>query len=74
MEYIIVRVKGRPQEDAAVLINAEHNGRTTELLTLGGPGWVFVSVELPGAEEQQVDVRNTTPSKPVEVEVPCAGS
>ena len=71
MEYIIVRVKGRPQEDAAVLINGEYNGRTTELLTLGGPGWVFVSVEQTGAEEQLVDVRNTTPSRPIEVDVPC---
>jgi hypothetical protein len=74
MEYIIVTVKGRPQEDAAVLINGEHNGRTTELLTLGEPGWVFVSVDLAGAEEQQVDVRNTTPSKPIRVHVPCAES
>ena len=74
MEYIIVRVKGQPQEDAAVLINGEHNGRTTELLTLGGPGWVFVSVELPGAEEQQVEVKNTTADKPIKVEVPCSES
>ena len=74
MEYIIVRVKGRPQENAAVLIDGEHNGMTAELLTLGGPGWVFVSVALPGAQEQQVEVRNTTASQPIEVEVPCAES
>jgi hypothetical protein len=49
MEYIIVKVKDQPNIDAGVFINGQANGRTGVLLTLGGPGWILVSVDWPGA-------------------------
>jgi hypothetical protein len=50
MEYIIVKIKDQPNVDAVVLINGQTYGRTGVLLTLGGPGWILVSVYWPGAE------------------------
>ena len=71
MEYIIVKVKDQPNVDAGVLINRQPNGRTGVLLTLGGPGWILVSVDWPGAKEQVVEVKNTTPLHPMNVEIQC---
>ena len=71
MEYIIVEIKDRPDLDAEVLINRQTNGRTRVLLTLGGPGWILVSARYPGAKEQQVEVKNTTPQHPMSVTIPC---
>ncbi len=70
-EYIVVVVKDAPQTRAAVVINGETNGVTGELLTLGSPGWVVVSVRLPNAHERNVNVKNTTPSHPMTVEIEC---
>ncbi|PYJ11791.1 MAG: hypothetical protein DMF06_01570 [Verrucomicrobia bacterium] len=71
MEFIIVRVKGRPTLQVSVLINGQRNGTTGALITLGGPGWVAISVDLPGEKFQVVDVTNTTPTHPMEIEVVC---
>jgi hypothetical protein len=71
MEYIIVKVKDQPNVDTGVLINRQANGRTGVLLTLGGPGWILVSVDWPGAKGQVVEVKNTTPLHPMNVEIQC---
>ena len=71
MEYIIVEIKDEPFADTEVLINRVRNGRTGRLLTLGGPGKILVSVERPGAQEQKVDVKNTTPWAPMDVVIEC---
>lgn len=71
MEYIIVKVKDQPNVDAVVLINGQTNGRTGVLLTLGGPGWILVSVYWPGAKAQELEVKNTTPSHPMNVDIQC---
>ena len=71
MEYIIVEIKDQPNVDAEVLINRQPNGRTGVLLTLGGPGWILVSVNWLGAEEQEVEVKNTTPLHPMNVDIQC---
>jgi hypothetical protein len=71
MEYIIVEIKDQPNVDAEVLINRQPNGRTGVLLTLGGPGWILVSVNWPGAEERDVEVKNTTPLHPMNVDIQC---
>jgi hypothetical protein len=71
MEYIIVTVAGQPHVQADVLINRQKNGKTDSLLMLGDPGWVFVSVDLPNAQEQKVQVKNTTPNHPMTVKIQC---
>jgi hypothetical protein len=71
MEFIIVRVKGQPDVQVGVLLNNQPNGTTGSLITLGGPGWVAISVDLPKAQQQIVDVTNTTPTHPMEVEIDC---
>ncbi len=67
MEFILVRVKDEPAAHAAVLINGELNGVTGQLITLGSPGWIFVSVDLPNARQQNVNVKNTTPTHPMTI-------
>jgi hypothetical protein len=71
MEYIIVKVKDQPNVDTGVLINRQANGRTGVLLMLGGPGWILVSVDWPGAKEQVVEVKNTTPLRPMNIDIQC---
>lgn len=70
-EYIIVVVKDAPGTRAPVVIDGETNGITGELLTLGSAGWVVVSVQAPNAHERKVNVKNTTPSHPMIVEIEC---
>jgi len=69
MEFIIVRVKDQPNVQAGVLINGQRNGTTGALITLGNPGWVGISVDLPNAGLQVVDVTNTTATHPMEIEI-----
>jgi hypothetical protein len=69
MEFIIVRVKGQPGLQVGVLINGQRNGTTGALITLGDPGWVGISVDLPNASLEVVDVTNTTATHPMEIEV-----
>lgn len=71
MEFIIVQVKGQPGVQAGVLINGQRNGTTGALITLGSPGWVAISVDLPNAKQQVVDVTNTTPTHPMEIVIDC---
>jgi hypothetical protein len=74
MEFIEVRVKNQPLIYADVLINGRRNGKTAALITLGGPGWIFVSVDYPGARQQNLKVKNTTASHPMNIEIECDGS
>ena len=69
MEFIVVHVKDEPTAHAAVLINGELNGVTGQLITLGSPGWIFISVDLPNARQQNVNVKNTTPRHPMTIVV-----
>jgi len=68
MEFMKVVVPGKEGQDIDVLINKQKNGKANEVLTLGR-GFVLVSVDIPGAEEKTVDLRNTTPSNPKIVEI-----
>lgn len=69
MEYIVVIVPGREGEDIDILINGEKNGKTEETVMLGNSGFVLISVDLPGAEEKTVEVKNTTAMHPMRIEV-----
>jgi hypothetical protein len=71
MEFIIVQVKGQPGVQVGVLIDSKRNGTTGQLITLGGPGWVGISVDLPNARQQIVDVTNTTATHPMEITIDC---
>ena len=71
MEFISVRVKNQPAVQADVLINGQRNGTTGALITLGDPGWVFISVDLPNSRQQSVNVTNTTATHPMEIEIDC---
>ena len=70
-EFIVVRAKGQPGVQAGVLINGNRNGTTGVPITLGSPGWVVISVDLPKAKEQRVNVKHTTPTHPMNVEIDC---
>ena len=63
MEFLKVMVPGREGQDIDVLINKQKNGKVGEVLTLSR-GILLVSVDLPGAEEKNVDLRNTTAKHP----------
>ena len=69
MEFIKVIVPGREGDDIDVLINGEKNGKTEETIILGSSGFVMISVDLPGAEEKTIEVKNTTPEHPMPIEV-----
>lgn len=71
MEYIIVQIRDQPNVDTDVLINRKPNGRTGVLVMLGGPGRIIVCADWPGALEQKVDVKNTTPNHPIDVTIDC---
>lgn len=73
-EYIIVRIKDRPAAQVSVLINGRKNGTTGQLITLGGPGQRFISVDFPRARQKSVDVENTTASHPLHIEIDCSPS
>lgn len=68
MEFLKVTVPGRKDRDINVLIDGEKSGKINEVIILGR-GDILVSVDLPGAEEKVVDLRNTTPSHPKIVEI-----
>jgi len=68
MEYLIVTVPGKAGQDIDVLINRQKNGKAGETLILGGE-FTRVSVDLPDAEEKLVDLKDTTPTNPMKVEV-----
>ena len=68
MEYLIVKVQGKEAQDIDVLINGEKNGKVGETLTLG-EGITLVSVDLQDAEAKEVDLIDTTPTKPMKVEI-----
>jgi len=68
MEFMKVIVPGKEGQDIDVLINKQKNGKVNEILPLSR-GKVLVSVDLPGAEEKTVDLRNTTVNNPKIVEI-----
>lgn len=68
MEYLKVVVPGKKNGSVNVLINKTPNGKVGEILTLS-KGVILVSVDLPKAEEKQVDLRDTTIAHPKIVEV-----
>jgi hypothetical protein len=68
MEYLKVIVPGKETQDIDVLVNGEINGKTDEVLVLGR-GFVLISVDLPGAEEKNINLRNTTARHPRVVEI-----
>ena len=68
MEYLIVTVPGKEGQDIDVLINGEKNGKVGETLILG-EGFILVSVDLKDAEEKEVDLKDTTPTNPMKVEI-----
>lgn len=68
MEYLIVKVPGKEAQDIDVLINREKNGKVGETLILG-EGITLVSVDLQDAEAKEVDLIDTTPTKPMKVEI-----
>jgi len=68
MEYLKVIVPGRDGQDIDVLLNKERNGKVGQVLVLG-KGMVLVSIDLPNAEEKQVDLCDTTTTHPLIVEI-----
>jgi hypothetical protein len=69
MEYLKVRVPGGKRgQDIDVLINGEKNGKVGNVIILAR-GFVQVSVDLPDAEVKDIDLRNTTPRRPMIVEI-----
>ena len=68
VEYLKVVVPDRNDRDIDVLINGEKTGKVGEVLTLV-KGIVFVSVDLPNAEEKRVDLCGTTPLYPKVAEI-----
>jgi len=69
MEFIKVIVPDKEGQNIDVLINGEKNGKVGEVLTIGEEGFVLVSVDLPGAEEKEVELVGTTPQHPKIVEI-----
>ncbi len=68
MEHLIVSVPGKKGQNIDVLINRKKNGKVGETLTLG-EGFTLVSVDLPDAEEKEVDLKDTTPKNPMKVRI-----
>ena len=69
MEFIRVLVKGQSTLQVPVLLNGQRNGTTAQVITLGSPGWKFISVDLPNAKRQFVPVKNTTSTFPMVIEI-----
>ncbi len=68
MEHLIVSVPGKKGQNIDVLINRKKNGKVGETLTLG-EGFTLVSVDLPDAEEKEVDLKDTIPKNPMKVRI-----
>ncbi len=72
MEYLKVAVAGRKdnEEKVSVLINGQKNGIIGNIIQCSD-GYVEISVDLPGAIAQTVNLELTTASQPKEVEIKC---
>lgn len=68
MEFLKVIVPGKEGQDIDVLVDGEINGKVGGVITLG-VGFVMISVDLPGAEEKEIDLCDTTPDQPKLVEI-----
>jgi hypothetical protein len=69
MEYLKVIIPNKKEQNIDVLINREKNGKAGQIITLGGESVILVSVDLPCAEEKEVDVCDTTPTHPMIVQI-----
>lgn len=70
MEYMKVLVPEHEGEDIDVLLNDQKNGKVGEVIVVGESGYVIVSVDLPHAETKKIEIRRTTPTHPLIVEIP----
>jgi hypothetical protein len=68
MEFLKVIVPGKEGQDIDALVDGEINGKVGEVITLG-VGFVMISVDLPDAEEKEIDLCDTTPVQPKVVEI-----
>ena len=66
MQYLKVRLDKPVKKKVRVLINGEKNGYVNELLMLD-EGWIEVSVDLPKAKIKEIELKNSTRQKPMEV-------
>ena len=66
MQFLIVRLDKPVKKRVRVLINGEKNGFVNELLMLD-EGFVEVSVDLPKVQTVEIELKNTTSQRPMEV-------
>jgi hypothetical protein len=66
MQFLIVRLDKPVKRKVRVLINGEKNGFVNELLMLD-EGFVEVGVDLPKTETVELELKNTTSKRPMEV-------
>lgn len=69
MEYLRVKLAGR-EERVPVLVNGEENGFTNEIIQLDD-GFIVISAKIDGAETKEIELMDTTPENPMEVEIQC---
>jgi len=62
-EYLVVQVPGHEGEKIDVLVDGLVNGRVGQLIVLT-PGSFEISVDLPGATIDLVELRRTTHNRP----------
>lgn len=72
MEHLIVfavNKSGKPLvTDADVLVDGEVNGKVGNQMQLD-EGFVEISIDTPGAETKEVELRGTSPRKPMRIKV-----
>jgi len=71
MEFLIVKTASKTENKISVIVNGEKNGYVGEPIQLE-EGFVEISVDLPGAETKEIELMDTTPTKPVEVTINVA--
>ncbi len=62
-EYLVVQVPGHEDEEIDVLVDGVANGRVGQLIVLT-PGSFEISVDLPGADIELVNLKRTTSKRP----------
>ena len=69
MQYLIVRPNKKTSKNARVLINGERNGFINQFLMLN-EGFVEISIDLPRAQTKEIELKDTTRQKPMEIIIP----
>lgn len=69
MEYLKVIIPDKEDPNIDVLINGEKNGKVGQVIILGRESIILVSVDLPCAEEKEVNLCATTPTHPMIVPI-----